>query len=481
MSRNHHPRRRLNLSLVWIVVVSTAGCSEGPTSEPLQPNVILISIDTLRADHLGAYGYERPTSPSIDRLAAQGARFTNAYSQSASTVPSHASLFTGRYPFEHGTFGYKTPLPDSELTAAEYFGQHSYRSFALTSSVRFADSSGFGQGFDRFERLQLPKRKRSASLILRAKEEIASDHAQPYFAFLHFIDPHEPYDPPEPFATKWHPGIPSLPATDTSTYIQARRELGAPVPDDTLAYLIALYDGEILSLDTMLGEFFDWLANRNDARGTLVVLTSDHGEEFKEHEGLSHAHNLHEELLRVPLLLHWPGRIAPGTTLDARVQGIDVLPTVIDLVGLPALDGLHGRSFAAELQGHPTTAPEDELNLIVAQQRPELWAIFADLYGPAPGSYKLASKHGEAPQLYHLDRDPGGFRNIAGEAPEVHNRLAALAQSLGLGNSDRSQTQPRGTTSAPNVSREEIEQLRALGYAEEIDAAPARLPSEERE
>jgi arylsulfatase A-like enzyme len=428
------------------------------------PNVILILIDTLRADHLGSYGYERPTSPAIDRLATEGARFENAYSQASSTVPSHASLFTGRYPFQHNTYGHATALPADELTLAEFLADYGYRRFAITSSARFEESSGFHQGFEDFEVLRTSKVRRSSKLIARARSTIERDDARPYFAFLHFFDPHEPYAPPERLEKKWHPGVEGLSPADTSEFLQTNRLRANVVPPDTLDYLRALYDAEILYLDEMLGDFFEWLAGRDDERGTIIVLTSDHGEEFKEHGGLSHSRNTHEELLRVPLIFHFPGRVESGATISTPVQGVDVFPTLVELLGLALPAELPGRSFAKLLTGGELETGASELNLVAAQQKPTVWSLAADL---ETGRFKLTAKPEQSQWLYRLDDDPGAHRDIAAQFPTETKRMQVLADELGISNAP---PWPPADTQI-EVPAEVLDQLRAIGYAEEVDGA----------
>jgi arylsulfatase A-like enzyme len=438
------------------VLLVAAGC---PAQQPAgRPNVLLVSIDTLRADHLEAYGYGRSTSPTLSDLAREGARFERAYAQASSTVPSHASLFTGRYPFQHGTYTYRTPLPAAELTLAELLRQHGFVTFALTSSVRFVRESGFDQGFASYRTFhELDKNERSQRVTEAALEAMDAAGGRPFFGFLHYFDPHAPYSPPEAFASLWHPGEDPFPAQESQRFIQSHRRPGQAVPPETLAYLEALYDASIRYLDGPLARLLEGISERGLAADTLVVVTSDHGDEFKEHGGLSHDGPLHEEVVRVPLLVRWPGRVPAGLVIERAVQGVDVLPTILDLLGLEVPGPLQGRSQAELLRGETPAALEPELLLL--QHRPKRWAVYARL--PA-GLFKL-SVEGEDRVLLRLDGPTGGA-DARSAHPEVESILRNRAATLGV--HDAPQRAPSG---AP-VSEDVRERLRAIGYADEVDA-----------
>ena len=441
------------LSGLALVVCGVVGACE--RERPREPNLLLVSIDTLRADHLGAYGYERETSPFLDELARGGALFENAYSQSASTVPSHASLFTGRYPFQHGTWWYKTPLPDEELTLAEILKDAGYRTLGVASSVRFHEGSGFRQGFDFFEEFETAEPERSAQAVERMRREIARESGRPFFAFVHLLDPHEPYAPPAGVPAPWHPGDPGLAPEETSKFLQAHRSPDQVVDPKRLAYLEALYDAEILHVDRAVRALIESLPTD---RSTIVVLTSDHGDEFKEHGGFSHSRDLHEEVVRVPLIVHWPGRIRPGTVIPTPVQGVDVLPTLLELMGRPRPGRIEGRSYAPVLLGDELPPAEEGRETIVLQQGPERWAVVATL---PSGRFKLSKRPSSAPVLFRLDDDPGGHVEIDADFPEERRALLELAADVGLA------APPERSESDGDVAPDVLRRLRALGYVDE--------------
>jgi arylsulfatase len=454
-------RARLRLRARCVIALMLAGALAAVAcGRELRPNVLLISIDTLRADHLKAYGYERETAPSLTRLAEEGARFSSSYAQSSSTVPTHASLFTGRYPFQHGSYHVGLPVPDAELTLAEILSQHGYRTFAGTTSIRFRGRTGFEQGFEVFDRFdELEKNERGAAVTDRLLAWI-DEGQEPWFAFVHYFGPHQPYAPPEPYRSRWHPGL-SIPKPEgTSEYLYLHNRPDRVVSPEVLAYLRALYDGEIRYLDVELERLF---AALTPAASTLVVVTSDHGEEFKEHGGLSHAGRLHEELLRVPLLVWWPGQIAAGTQIEALVETIDVLPTVLELVGAGRPEALPGRSFGAELLAADGAALRDggRAGPVLSQLKAERWALAANVSG---SRFKLVSREQGPHRLYDLSRDPGEQLNLIEERPDVAAELRALAARMGV-------SAKAVDVQATGVSPEIRARLREIGYVEEAEEA----------
>jgi arylsulfatase A-like enzyme len=246
------------------------------------------------------------------------------------------------------------------------------------------------------------------------------------------------------------------------------------VPQDVLDYLRALYDGEILFLDGQLERLLGALAPEPGAPGTLVVVTSDHGEEFKEHGGLSHSRRLHEELVRVPLLVWWPGRIPAGTVIDEPVQTVDVLPTVLDLVGVEPVPGLPGRSRAARLMDVARgSSPEPSIagDLVLAQIKSTRWALSADLAG---SRFKYVSRDDAPHRLFDLGADPAGHQDLLYERPEVVTELRALAAALGVDSG------PSGAAPA-EVSPEIRERLREIGYLEEAEGSPKEAEGSPKE
>jgi len=445
--------RQLRLLAGLASAVGLAGCAAEP------PNLLLISVDTLRPDHLPSYGYARDTSPAIERLASEGVLWENAYAPAPATVASHASLFTGRFPYQHGALNYGTPLAPAERTLAELLRDAGYRTFAVATSIRFHESSGFSQGFEHYESLhEQPKQARGGEATDRVLELAGAGDGRPFFGFLHYFGPHTPYWPPEPWRSRWHEGPAQELPGGVGPYVHARREPGQPVPAKTLAYLQALYDAEISHLDADLSRLLDGLESDGLAENTLVVLVSDHGEEFKEHDGLAHARTLYEEVLRIPLLMRWPRGLPRDVRVARPAQLVDVVPTVLALLGQPAPAGLPGRDLAADWGAASDGTQPD---VVLGQRGVRQWSVSATL---EEGRFKALFEEGSAPQLYQLDVDPGERRDLAPSRADTLERLVASAPERLVAGREAAPVVP--------VSEEVRRRLAEIGYADEVGAEP---------
>ncbi|HWP64996.1 MAG TPA: sulfatase, partial [Candidatus Limnocylindria bacterium] len=352
------------------------------------PNVLVVLIDTLRADHLGCYGYTRPTSPAIDAFAREGVLFRRAYSQSTWTKPATASLMTGRYPRQHQAFLERSKLPETELLLPEALRAVGYRTGVFSGNPWVTREWGFDQGVDRFvsiyderfARVTLFMRglKRATKLVdhkarvynrvkrwvqgelsTTARDPVVTDAllawvgAQlgvPFYAHLHLMSPHHPYDPPAPFdrfvPDPTHPPVTYYPKKSYFFF-----EQGEALDARALADMVARYDGDILFVDGVFGRLLERLRTMGVLDDTVVVLVSDHGEEFYDHRNWGHGQSVYEELTRVPLIVRYPARFPPGTVVDVPVMTVDVMPTLLELAGAPPLDSLAGRSLLPVVAG----------------------------------------------------------------------------------------------------------------------------------
>ncbi len=446
-----------------LLVIAVVGCDQPLT----MPNVVLISLDAVRADHLPFYGYERDTAPALTALAAKGAVFENSYSQAPSTVATHGSLFTGRYPFRHGMYAHGHYLKEKEHTLAEYLGNHGYRTFAIASSVRFEPTSGYPQGFETYETLyRLKKNERSARVTELALEHAEMDDSKPFFAFLHYFDAHAPYAAPEPYRKLWHPGLPVPRPEDTVEFAMRHRWPRTDVDLKVIDYLRALYDGALRYQDESVGRLFEGLEAIPGGRPTLWIVTADHGEEFKEHGYLTHSHYLHEELVRVPLVMVLPGVIEAGHRIREPIQTVDLFPTIVELLGLPAAEELPGRSFAARLQGSDELVqPDDhEARDVVILEAAGKWGVIATL---GTGRFKLVMGRGGG--LYHLDVDPSADVDVESRYPAERQQLLLISEGVGVQQARSQVMQAPPRREQPNEA-EALERMRAIGYAEEAEA-----------
>jgi len=290
------------------------------------PNVVLVTIDTLRADRVGAYGHAAAETPTIDRLAREGVLVEDAVVQVPQTRPSHASIFTGRYPYEHGIRdNYSTPLAPGTPTLASILRQHGWDTAAFIGAYPVSRPSGLDRGFAVFDdpfaagdatTREARTERRAKEVVDKALAWLVRPRSGPFFAWLHLFDPHAPYEAPAPFGP---------------------RHARSP------------YDGEVAYADAQVGRVLAWLDEKGLRRRTLVVVTSDHGEGLGEHGEDEHMFFVYDSTLRVPLVFSWPGRLPAGARVRGQFRSVDLLATVLELAGAPA-PPTSGASRAAFLQ-----------------------------------------------------------------------------------------------------------------------------------
>lgn len=373
----------------WIGGLGCAGSDGDGAAGP--PDIILISIDTLRPDHLGAYGYGRDTSPVLDSLAARGATFANAFAQSSWTLPSHVSLMTSTYASVHQVDTERRSMPKSIPTLAQSLQAHGYETTGFVSWIYLAAKFGFARGFDRYHELIPPPELqdssskhsvRSAGVVdsvlawANARDGSAARNAEskdrkdthrkdahrtdsasdgrPFFLFVHFFDPHMDYDPPLADARRFDPTIESTEAGSYDAlkpYIAGLSAEVPPIPNAVIRRAIDLYDAEIRYTDRELGRLFGGLRRLGLLDRAVIVVTSDHGEEFGEHGSMEgHQWTLYDEVLHVPLLVAAP-EVQPGTRIAPIVESIDIAPTLLEWAGIETPPSYQGRSLHALLNG----------------------------------------------------------------------------------------------------------------------------------
>jgi arylsulfatase A-like enzyme len=326
-------------------------------------NVILISIDSLRADHLGCYGYHRATTPNLDSLASTGYLFARAIAQSSWTLPSHASLLTSLYVKTHGACGANEGVSREAWTLAEGLREAGYFTAGFATGPFLLPQFGLNQGFDSYD-ARCSSRGHGDShhdvtnpcLHRRVMEWVREWGDVPFFLFLHYWDVHYDYIPPAPYDTLFDP---DYQGTITGRNFARNREIRRGMPEDDLEHIVALYDGEIAYTDAHLGLLFRELRAVGLSDRTLIVVTSDHGDEFLEHGATGHGHTLFQELIRVPIIWAEPWQSAGPIIVDDVVQLLDVAPTILDRVGLEWPTEAEGRSILPLLRGRtqqPRTA-----------------------------------------------------------------------------------------------------------------------------
>lgn len=399
--------------------------------------MLIIGVDTLRPDHLGCYGYDRQTSPNIDRLARDGAVFRNTVSQAPWTLPSFGTVFTSLYPSQHGAGTLKKKVRTSFPTLATILSEAGYRTGAVISASVLHRETGISRGFEYYAVPEGRAKRRGDEVTDVALQWIDGGDGSPFFLFAHYWDPHEPYEPSAPYDTMFDPsyqgkiGNSFNPRALMLSAESQIRGMGASqshgLGEDDLNHIVSLYDGEIAFADEQIGRLLKGFEERGIKDNTLVILLSDHGEEFSEHGGFGHGHTMFSELINVALILTMPGSVPSGRIIDEQVRLLDVTPTVLDLLGLDSGFAFEGASLVplAVGEGKVMAGPRALFPPPVAyseaiQSGPERKAVTAH---PWKVIYELSS--GDQ-MLFNLKEDPAESRNCMGEHPDVIAPLNGL-------------------------------------------------------
>lgn len=418
-------RRRLVLTAALVLIIGAAVMfGRSARVESRKVNVLLISIDTVRADHLGCYGYGRDTSPNIDSLARRGVLFTNATSQAPWTLVSHMSAFTSLLPSYHKVESINDILSPAIPVLAELLRDAGWETAGIVNDGQMQAHWGFARGFNLWEerkamtpdgRIALEGRAGPITdrTITWVEEHVTGkDSAKPFFLFIHYFDAHDPYAPPPPYDTMFAPAddIP-LDGEQTGELLQVLRWTKEPLSDSRLLpKLISLYDGEIRYNDYHIGRLFDTLDRLGLRDDTLVIVFSDHGEEFREHGSFLHGGTLYEEVIRVPLIISLPGRVPEGVRAAQPARLIDILPTIFRLCGVETPPHAQGQSLMPL-----------EFNVARFADIPMKSETKALLEGTVLKTIRLCdlkyiySPIGLCEELYDLRNDPREERNLAGE------------------------------------------------------------------
>ncbi len=385
------------------------------------PPVVLISIDTLRSDRLPIYGYAEVETPAIDRLRRDSTLFTHAYSHVPLTLPAHASMLTGRFPYEHGIRDNQGYVLGPEWpTLPEILGARGYRTGAAVSTFILRTETGIARGFEHYDdsiangpanQIVSPLRP-GLDTLEPARAWLADVKDQPFFLFFHIYEPHRPYQPSEPFASRYGIG----------------------------------YDAEVALADHVIGELLDTLRQQGRYDDALIILTSDHGEGLGDHGAAEHGPLLYREVLQIPLVIKLPAGSAAGETSNRPAQLVDLMPTILDRLGATdALESLPGTALFAESEGMP------ERMLYAETLFPRLHFGWSELYSLIDFPFHYI--HGPDPELYDLATDPGETRNILTENRRAYRKMADALASL-----------PTDFAAPEPVDEETRAQLDALGY-----------------
>lgn len=483
---------------------SRSGVPDAPPSPARGKNVLFVLIDTLRADHLDAYGYERETAPFLAEIARRGVLFEDVSAPCSWTKPSIASLFTSLYPTQHGVLAgnardtedhfVSDVLPPGLPVLAEFFQRAGYDTFASVRNSHLKAFMGFGRGFDVYEEV-LGHADRVIAPFLEWLDNRGNGPPRPFFAYLHFLDVHA-YTPPPEYRERFGPVrlryfLPGRPEIFMK-FREAVREGRAECPPEEREGIVRLYDASIRFLDDRLRALWAELERRGLADDTMIVVTSDHGEEWFEHGEFAHGHSMADNLLRVPWILAWPGGPA-GRRIRHPASLVDVLPTLLDLAGLPGdRSGFVGVSLAREaVEGESGPVPDrlryGELykeedpargTFFLQQSLRSRTHHFVRTWRPAPGKVaelrRLARRSAFEPRLrlerpdlfavedilHDLAADPGEQRNAAAEQPGVAERFRRALARI----DERLARMPMVDAGEVRLDEATIRDLRETGY-----------------
>ncbi|MHC4127841.1 MAG: sulfatase family protein [Planctomycetota bacterium] len=475
------------LPLALALAGAVPGCrkTEAPSApEPaVRPNVLLVVLDTTRADYFSGNGHPKPTTPHVDALAAEGTRYTRAYATDFWTLPSHASLFTGLYPGEAGATAETNHLPERVVTLAERLQESGYDTGAVVCNVWISRERGFGQGFTDFAEMWRGENGGQGA-DTQHDEQPAVDRAvawmtqrvagasSPFFLFVNFNIAHLPYAPPPEvreqfFSQAWPPERVTrlMRIAGMWPHLAGRLQLG----ETDYSIMRELYEAEVARADDYTGQLVDALKRLAILDETLVIVTSDHGENIGDHGMIDHLLSMHETTLHIPMVIRYPGRFAAGVSVDDLVSLVDVMPTVLDVCG--ALD--------------ESTRPDIERTSLCREDRPRRLFVVAENERPVNGvrlmkksfpafdtskidypmrairtrRHRLIWHQGREVELFDLMNDPSETRNVGAIYPEIREELFALLKAW---------TERGGAaadaTMFESQDAESLERLRSLGY-----------------
>jgi len=470
---------RVGRTLAAIAAAACAAC--GGAAAEKHPNVILISIDMLRSDHLHCYGYAQETSPNIDALAKEGVLFQEHFASSSWTLPSHAAMFTSLPDSLHGCTDTDRSLDPSAVTLAERFQAGGYATAGFFSGPYLHPAFGLDQGFEHYEDCASYAAKidgrpptewaMNKDVMVESHQDVTNERvygavkkwmdarsAKPFFLFVHLFDVHFDFVPPAPYDTKFDPGY--LGWVDGKNFLFDDRYSSEMGPRDR-QHLYALYDGEIAWTDSIVGRIRADLAKAGILDDTVIAITSDHGTEFFEHGDKGHRKTLFDEVLHTPFVVRYPKRLAADRKIADLSRGIDVGPTLLDLAGMPAPQDVFGTSLIPLVE-HPGTGR-------VGRAISELASVGHNLRCVRTLKWKLLDEIGKPEHWYFdLEHDPGEQIPMANFDTELGKKAATGYEAeIDVINafSDRHDVPAKHGPHPSNVSPEVLRQLRALGYA----------------
>ena len=405
-------------------------------SDVEKPNVILLTLDTLRADHLACYGYPNVRTPNLDSLARRGVLFEQAATNSPLTLPAHCSILTGMYPTYHGVrINGNTALNDEQMTIAEVLSAQDYQCGAFIGAFVLDGRWGLKQGFQHYDdQFDLKKYKHidlgavqrpGNEVIDAALDWLEEQKSTPFFAWIHLYDPHTPYEPPEPYLSEYGP-----------------------------RGLAGLYDGEIAFMDEQIGRCLSWLENNELDESTILILVGDHGEGLGSHGEGTHGYFIYDYAVHVPLIIVTPFEGLRGVRVSSQVRVVDIFPTLMEIAAVTPPAETHGRSLLP-LMFRPQK--EEDGFAYAESMSPNLQFGWSSIHSLRTTQYKYIDT--PKAELYDLTRDPGEHTNLLRQYPDIAREMKDTLDRL-MEETSRGAPTPQ----AANLDKETIEKLSALGY-----------------
>ena len=456
----------------FIAVAILVNVHCGSDREPQRPDILLITIDTLRADSLEPYGATDTLTPNIEALADQGVVYEAATTPMPLTRPAHASILTGLYPDQHGVLTNHQVLPEDDVTLAEILSDGGYQTAGFTG-IRFLNRrSGLAQGFDDFA---APKDKtekpRARNVVERAIEWLdGADPERPILLWVHVYDPHQPYDPPRRFRRGIDPELERrIPVIRWRALNRAAKSNNGDVPADVFDLALDYYRGEVEYTDFWIGRLLENFDRLRGQRRSMVVVTADHGECFENGNHFEHADCLYEGALWVPLIVRYPGRVGAGLRVDRRVSNLDITPTVLHELSLPSPENSAGYPLQSDFS--------EDANRVVLVRAPEvrnpdriparlriIRSVVGEPVAPATdprtrGVVDQLWKYLWTPESEQLFRLPDEQLNRATEETDIRARLIEALEAETL-------RYPAGGIAPEDQDPETLEALEALGYVQ---------------
>jgi arylsulfatase A-like enzyme len=449
-----------------LVLINILNIGQKLFNSPSGPNVILIVPDALRADHLGCYGYSRPTSPQIDKFAADALIFEKAMSNSPWTKPSMGTVFTSMYPHEHQAFSWMDNLSDECLTIAEVFRNRNYATFAIQTNPSITEKHNFRQGFQHYREMVLEK----GEIVTSSFNSWVKKHKKkPFFAYLHYMDTHVPYNAPQEFSKifKIKEDALFIPGEFQTSDVRLLGEMGLSIRDKQS--LVNLYDAAIKYFDSNFEKIVDNLKKLGILNETIIILTSDHGEEFWEHDGFAHGHTVYNELLHVPLIIGYIPHLHEKR-IKSYVQLLDLFPTILSLVGIKSDFKLRGTDLASAALTDNQIIKEIFLEGILygSEKKGILkdgWKLIENTGKKNEDTFHLLGdlmkykypKYKKGFELYNINQDFSEKYNLINNYPQIAINLKKDLFAFRM-------TLPDFNQQKKTKLKEKLEDLKSLGY-----------------